>query len=968
MKPIRALVVCGLIFIAAVVILGAVARRNAPATPLGRGSLADLVFSLPLGSYLRSFFQETLRADFKGTVKDEAGNPIAGATVSLVIRPFQMPGMPPDPTPIISGMPMPKGTAPITFPVTTDTKGYYELHVSGLLISTNADLTCEAPGFTKESKGGNIMVGNTPPTQALQDFVLHPAVKLFGKVTNAVTGAPVHGATLRFGDPNGFQDDYRNSIHAAVTGADGSYEILLKPDCYGFSVEIEDESLRATPRQRVPIKVGADKPVAMNLALQPTVTLKGTVQSADGAPLPENCRLNTLAVLSQKYGEEPLGVGAFPGGKVPKFEASGDGTYRYEISGLIPGDSMGYVFQIDGFAPTNTGKLSISSTETQQTFDFRVTRGCALHGRLLFPDGTAAANRSLSFMPLSSGELQSGMTNYFRNQEYKTDRAGYFAFEHLAEGKYVISHKTSGTQNSYGGNAQAPSGTVVAVDGMHDVNGVVVTLRSGPAAVPEAISGVVLDPSGAAVPHAKVKAEGMNNQEYGTTTDASGEFLLKLPVARFAPDHFDITATSPLGKVTEYSVPTGDSVELYLKGAPGFAGTVLDVDGKALPDCPVSILEIIESGDDEFGPSERIVRQVLTRKTDDLGAFKFEGQHFVGSHVIVARHPSNGWGLSTLLPKSSARMSGIEIRVARGQSLRGHVIDTEGRPLGTALVQLYQTLLPVDAGENPLTISADESKPNYETSSADDGSFTFDSVMPGEYHAMVDRGGFASLYTPAITVAADQDPGEQTFVLGKGGCITCTLENPALPDIRTALHIEPAHHQFAQESEEGAKQFHECEFPADSYRAYVSYNGPGESVTSIIQKFTLKMDEQLELDAKPKPGSTTVSVKVTDFSGGEKIDVLPVDDKGKVIWGGDGGVTSGSGPVGADGTFTAHCIAPGDYLVAVDGPEAGLGEGCRPIILPQGMPSHLAERKITVRPNEPVVVVCSVAPSPDRTP
>jgi protocatechuate 3,4-dioxygenase beta subunit len=277
-----------------------------------------------------------------------------------------------------------------------------------------------------------------------------------------------------------------------------------------------------------------------------------------------------------------------------------------------------------------------------------------------------AAPRAIAGTVLSGGQAAAGATvalhGEHKRAEARSDAEGRFAFQGLRPGEYEL-------RASEGAGVAQES---VEVPKGKDVAGVRLALRSG-----VELEGVVVDDAGAPVAGARVTADQIAPVPHGdvgaTRTDPSGRFRLgpldsgEL-VLRAKRDGF------LLDEAVHVTALANASARIVLRRAQRIAGTVVDPEGKPVADVRIAA---------------RPNRGREARRREEASAHSGEAGTFTldvagGEYELVAAHED--FKEATVAVRSPDR--GVTIRLDRGASLEGDVLDEEGAPVAGAEVSI----------------------------------------------------------------------------------------------------------------------------------------------------------------------------------------------------------------------------------------------------------------------------------------
>jgi protocatechuate 3,4-dioxygenase beta subunit len=271
-----------------------------------------------------------------GTVRDEAGEPVAGAGVGLAVNRPAWPAMRRMRGRNVEGW------------ATTDDQGRFELHT---LETGRLRLDVTAKGLVA---GGTDLEVREPHDVEGVEIVLKRGATLVGKVTGA-DGAPLEEVSIQSEDKDRGMLAFNGAWGSEMTGADGTYRLTgLKEGKQRLTAS--RNGWRRLERE-IDIRPGENR---LDLRLESALSVEGRVLDPDGHPSPSSQVV--LAGNHQQTGVETGGDGTF---SLPDVEP---GTYRIWA-------------QHPQFAAGDRQELTVAATPVRG-IDLHLSRGGALHGRV----------------------------------------------------------------------------------------------------------------------------------------------------------------------------------------------------------------------------------------------------------------------------------------------------------------------------------------------------------------------------------------------------------------------------------------------------------------------------------------------------------------------------------------------------------------------------------------------------------
>ncbi|MDX9974624.1 MAG: sigma-70 family RNA polymerase sigma factor, partial [FCB group bacterium] len=298
-----------------------------------------------------------------------------------------------------------------------------------------------------------------------------------------------------------------------------------------------------------------------------------------------------------------------------------------------------------------------------------------------------------------------------RAESAPTDKNGYYAFDTLPEGRWMLQR---GEARSYPFGKEIEKVAVNAAPA-RKITGVDFALRKG-----VLIRGHVLDPSGATVPKAHVH-DGASRGTDIVRSDAEGRFELWIPEPGIAALRAytaggDVESVTRRGITQTVPLQGLDGVELILHPYGKISGIVKNSAGRPVPSVSVNACVKESDGYKSF-PSDSAV-------TDEKGAFEiarlFEGAYMLKVAETNVQEITLGSGqhlkdvaLIADLPEPSTPVPGQGT-----MTISGRILDPIGKPLQGAYVMV--------SGEDESNRWSHGSQ-----MTSDDGAYKITGLLPG---------------------------------------------------------------------------------------------------------------------------------------------------------------------------------------------------------------------------------------------
>ena len=397
-------------------------------------------------------------------------------------------------------------------------------------------------------------------------ITLTPAPVIAGTVRDS-SGVPTPGAIVSF-HPGHFPDapDYTET----TTDNRGRYELRLKlsRETGGWSGIIDPTNCvlaRSLERNLAAVLEFDRIPTNLDLTLQPGITFSGAVTDTNGAPI-----TNAVVNIGMEYGRmgppvlpSPMPVDARGAFSIPALPQG----RRYTISDITAkGYGTGYKYVPEKDSHTNRYEFP--------TFVLK-RANLILAGKVLDLDGNPVPGASVGF----GGQ---GQREWSQTQ---CDRHGHFIFDDVCDGevRFTASAIVEGETFS-GGN-----GTGITARG-GDTN-IVIQLTSGAGnGARLRTTGMVFDPAGKPVADADLHVFRSSPGYVPVRSDPDGKYVIHWQPFPSGPGHVLLVRdyTHNLAVISNLD-ETATQLDLHLEKAFVLSGTVLDVDGRPIPNAGVEL-------------------------------------------------------------------------------------------------------------------------------------------------------------------------------------------------------------------------------------------------------------------------------------------------------------------------------------------------------------------------------------------
>jgi protocatechuate 3,4-dioxygenase beta subunit len=429
------------------------------------------------------------------------------------------------------------------------------------------------------------------------------------------------------------------------------------------------------PIERGGLPIEAGRLLEEVLTLVPGVSVSGRVVDEEGAPI-------ARASVSRSW----ISGTVNPHGDRTATNEKGE----FHLTGLVPGP-LGVTAEKSGYSEAEVALGALNSGDSRTEVVLTLPRGIYLEGTVLWPEGEPAAKAWIEITPVgvSSDPFPS---SFVMVEEIRADEQGRFLAGGLEPGPYDVEararrrdpapERNDGEESARSKRAKrAPRVTYRArMENVgENTSGLVLVLSRG-----ERIAGHAVDEAGKPVVEFAVQTErrdGLDQEKIGLGLSSifphatkfeskEGEFALE----GLLPGVWSLTATAPgyaHSEAVEIVVPMGDGrVRLVLRRPGVIAGSV--VDDRGVPHADARI--IAEREDDSASGVD------VEATTDGDGSFVVDGLS-PGTWTLHAR--AAGYAPSEVEERrveSGEHLSGVDLRLRRGATIRGVVLGFDDRP------------------------------------------------------------------------------------------------------------------------------------------------------------------------------------------------------------------------------------------------------------------------------------------------
>jgi protocatechuate 3,4-dioxygenase beta subunit len=539
-----------------------------------------------------------------------------------------------------------------------------------------------------------------------------PAVQtLSGRVVSALDGHPVAGALVWSGDPGAFRR----------AGADGAYRLDAAP---GRELSMTGAAAGFFEQETAwPVQDGDRR--APTIALEPALTLAGTVVDEQGSPV---AGVEVKARLQR--GSRPSSAAGWGSGGTAITSAAG----AFRIPTLFAGVIHEIKLNRRGYAPTTASVPPLEPGRPAAPLRLVLSRGRTGFGRVVNQTDQPVAGATVVLEPAVSGDrmIQIGPGDGGSRIEATAGADGRFEIPGLPSGTFDLTARGPGfapitvpglTVPEGGGRLDlgtialvrgvALEGFVVSASGK-PVEGAKITVANAADAAKDPFAGFR---SSADSPPAAITGQDgffrVEDRREGETVDVAVER------SGFAP-----------GSAPGVRVPSEEPVRIVLKPTSAVEGRTVDPDGKPVAGARIYLNP---TGPAAMGSGFVIFTSDSMREaiSGDDGAFRIEDVA-PGSFELKAQAPGRQSAERSNLEVAGGQdLQGVEVVLPAGAVLAGRVLAS-GRPVPGAEVQLVEPETSIARMLiNPPRANADG-----------DGYYRLDGITPGARDFQVEAKGF----------------------------------------------------------------------------------------------------------------------------------------------------------------------------------------------------------------------------------
>ena len=375
-------------------------------------------------------------------------------------------------------------------------------------------------------------------------------------------------------------------------------------------------------------------------------------------------------VVTTEDGAGVAGVAISVQGATPEqTHSASDGSF--ELAGLSPGT---WSVAANGISPIPEGakqKVTLEWGKRMDGIALRMPAVFSISGTVEDEEGTPRAGISVRAIRKTSGRTR----NSGRNMYATTDLKGAFEITNLLEGEYTI----------YAGSGREEGVSTGATDVR-----IVMTEQDS-----MLVEGRVLDADGQPVTRGSVRVYTGPSGKRRRTSNApitGGIFLARVTTDESAVDVEVTSAFDPTGqslnfiRKREKDVSLSGTIEIRLDEGMTVSGTVRASDGRALAGM---LVRVNKKGNSNWSPwGNQGGGNGGNARSGEDGSWTVKG--LKEGDYTVELTPGGDWMTPPAIPVRAGE-SGVEIKLAKGQTIEGRVMTPEGAPVSGANIWLQET-------------------------------------------------------------------------------------------------------------------------------------------------------------------------------------------------------------------------------------------------------------------------------------
>lgn len=455
---------------------------------------------------------------------------------------------------------------------------------------------------------------------------------------------------------------------------------------------------------------------------------------------------------------------SFLGGEVDRSSdvqarTGSDGTFRFTNVGAKPGYAL--IATHDDYSRTELPGIMVTDGEVTETVDLVMAPGQSVRGTVTDTGGNPVPNAKLTLSHSVFAVTFEGKDDSDALRT-TTDEEGVYAFNNVTPMQnYALTVDAEG----YGRSSKA---AIAVVEGEDTVEDVVLEVAS-------MLAGTVTSVTGEPIEGAAIEAWLSTGQGRSVNTRTKSDDVGAFEFTDVPPGQFNLVASHPeYMRNTTVKATGGDvSISVVMQPRSAVHGQVVDAStGSPITRFTVQLRQAIDGA---AGTTQGL-EQTQKRVEDPEGRFKIFAPT-AGNYLVEAIAP--GYADTYSDPFDATLGSdavGITVRMTRGGTIVGRVVDGNGKPIAGAVVESHDDMWSDDAFWQALGDIGDGS--DRSTTSGSDGTFELSGLTPAKYQLVVRHKEYARENVREIDVAEGQEVRVKDIALPEGASVSGSVFGP----------------------------------------------------------------------------------------------------------------------------------------------------------------------------------------------
>lgn len=483
--------------------------------------------------------------------------------------------------------------------------------------------------------------------------------------------------------------------------------------------------------------------------------LFGQVRSADGAPV------EGAAVTLTRFGSQSLNFFETPD-RSKDVKTTTDAEGRYRIRRVPVRENYSIIVTHPDYSRTELPGVFVQDGQETEVAVIEMGKGRSIRGRVSDSGGTPVPGARLILDQGMFGASLDGTPNEDQ-MEAISDEQGNYEFANVAPSpNYALTVSADG----YGKVIHPAIAVLETEDTVKDILLEVASL----------LAGQVISSDGQPIEGVSVEAWNSDATKRSVHTKtlslADGTFEF----TDVSPGNYQLVARHPMfaANARERAEAGDVNVMITLDPLPTISGQIVDAStGTPLKKGVVQLrAQIVGSQNNQT----QGLTNTLVQVDDDEGRFIIVSPK-AGTYLVEGKAPgfadSYSDNFETVMGEDT---TGITVRMTRGGTIVGRVVDDSGKPVQGAVVESHDAVWSDDAFMAVLGDIGDGSEKSAKTAS--DGTFTISGLTPANYQLMIRHKDYAQEKITDLVVIEGEETRARDAVLPRGATITGVVYGP----------------------------------------------------------------------------------------------------------------------------------------------------------------------------------------------